>query len=63
MQRFGAPSLFLFTAAVHTAMLIFTLVRLQQNKAAALHEPFAPLPLESSPASLQLDPRKAKENP
>lgn len=61
MQRFGAPSLFLFTASVHTVMLIFTLVRLKQNKAAASHEPFAPLPLESSPASLELDPRKAEK--
>jgi MFS family permease len=56
MQRFGAPSLFLFTAAVHAAMLIFTLVRLQQSKAAASHEPFAPLP--PSPASFELDPRR-----
>jgi len=62
MQRFGAPSLFLFTASVHAAMLIFTLVRLNQSKAAARHEPFAPLPLESSPASLQLDPRQPGEN-
>jgi len=62
MQHFGAPSLFLFTASVHMVMLIFTLVRLRQSKAAASHEPFAPLPLESSPTSLQLDPRQPGES-
>lgn len=63
MDGFGAPSLFLFTAAVHSAMLIFTLIRLRQKSApeGEHREEFSPLPYESSPASLELDPRKAKE--
>jgi MFS family permease len=61
MDGFGAPSLFFFTASVHTAMLIFTLVRLRRKEPAASRERFAPLPHESSPASLELDPRKADE--
>lgn len=59
MDRFGAPSLFFFTAAVHTTMLVFTLVRLKVMKPAGAREPFAPLP--PSPASLELDPRKVEE--
>ncbi len=58
MDGLGAPSLFFFTAAVHSAMLVFTLVRLRQQPAAAQREPFAPLPHEASPAALELDPRK-----
>lgn len=61
MEGFGAPSLFLYTAAVHAAMLVFTLIRLRQNKAAPLLEPFAPLPPQPSPASAELDPRGASE--
>jgi MFS family permease len=63
MDGFGAPSLFFFTAAVHLSMLAFTLVRLRQKSApkGEHREEFSPLPYEASPASLELDPRKAKE--
>lgn len=61
MDGFGAPSLFFFTASVHVAMLVFTLVRLSREPAPLRREPFAPLPHEASPASLELDPRKADE--
>jgi MFS family permease len=56
MDRFGAPALFFFTAAVHTAMLVFTLVRLGVMRSAGTHERFTPMP--PSPASIEFDPRK-----
>ena len=55
MDRFGAPALFFFTAAVHASMLVFTLVRLGVMQRASLRGPFAPLP--PSLASVELDPR------
>jgi MFS family permease len=57
MDRFGAPALFFFTAAVHTMMLVFTLLRLSARGGAQVKEPFAPLPPEST--ALELDPRQA----
>ncbi len=59
MDRFGAPALFFFTAAVHSTMLVFTLVRLRQKGAAVSHERFAPLPPDVTPASLERAPRKS----
>lgn len=44
MDHFGAPSLFLFTAAVHAAMLVFTLIRLRRNR------PAVPQPRAAPPA-------------
>lgn len=61
MSSFGARSLFFYTAAVHGAMLVFTLIRLAQNSAPATHERFAPLPQEASPAALELDPRNIQD--
>ena len=63
MDIFGAPALFFFTAAVHAAMAIFTIVRLRMKEAAgAVHrEKFEPLPHEGSPSSLELDPRGTEE--
>jgi len=60
MSAFGAPSLFFFTAAVHSLMLVFTLLRLGRKGPAANQEPFVPLPQEASPAALELDPRQNK---
>ncbi len=59
MDGFGARSLFFFTAVVHITMAGFTLVRLRQKGAAedVYREPFAPLPHQSSPVVLELDPR------
>ena len=61
MDLFGVRSLFFFTAAVHVAMLCFTIVRLRSKEAATgeFREKFAPLPHESSPTALELDPRKS----
>ncbi len=57
MDRFGAPALFFFTAAVHTGMLVFTLFRLSRRGAAPVKDRFTPLPPQSS--ARELDPRKA----
>lgn len=59
MDGFGARALFFFTAMVHIVMAGFTLLRLRQKGAAddVYREPFAPLPQQSSPVSLELDPR------
>jgi len=57
MDRFGAPALFFFTAAVHMTMLVFTLLRLSQRGGPPVKERFAPLPPEST--AFELDPRKA----
>jgi MFS family permease len=58
--RFGTSSLFLYTAAFHLAMLVFTLARIGV-KATPLdetREPFEPMPLQAaSPGVLELDPR------
>lgn len=60
MDALGARSLFFFTAAVHTTMLIFTVIRLTQKRAAPSQERFEPLPQEASPAAMELDPRKER---
>jgi MFS family permease len=56
MDFYGPPALFFFTASVHSAMLVFTLVRLRQKGAAGSRERFTPLPPASSTASLDIDP-------
>jgi MFS family permease len=59
MDRFGAPALFYFTAAVHAAMLVFTVVRLGVMKPAGMRERFTPMP--PSPVTAELDPRKGEK--
>jgi MFS family permease len=63
MDAFGTQTLFFFTAAVHLAMMGFTLVRLRQKQAPDTEhrEKFKPLPQQSSPAALELDPRGPEE--
>ena len=57
----GAASLFLYTATVHAAMGIFTMVRLRIKDAPASEHrgAFEPVPQQSSPAASELDPRSA----
>ena len=64
MDAFGASTLFFFTAAVHFAMMAFTLVRLGLVRAPAVlyRDPFKPLPHHASPTALQLDPRRRRED-
>jgi MFS family permease len=63
MDAFGARSLFFFTAAVHTAMTVFTVLRLRARGAAGdeYRDKFEPLPHQSSPTALELDPRGPDE--
>jgi len=64
MDVYGARSLFFFTAAIHTAMAAFTLVRLRLKQAAGAEhrDRFEPMPQQASPSSLELDPRRPEEN-
>jgi MFS family permease len=63
MDIWGAPSLFFFTASVHLAMLAFTVLRLRRKEAPTgeFRERFEPVPHESSPSSLTLDPRSPEK--
>jgi len=57
--RAGMSSLFLYTAAIHVSICAFTLVRLMAKSEAPdeLREPYEPMPPQSSPTVLELDPR------
>ena len=57
----GTASLFLYTAAIHASMAVFTVVRLQVKDAPASehHAAFEPVPQQSSPVVSELDPRSA----
>ncbi len=61
--RAGMSALFLYTAAIHIALVVFTLVRLGVNEKApeALREPFVAQPQQASPTSIELDPRGPDE--
>jgi MFS family permease len=64
-SRFGTQSLFLYTAAFHIAMLIFTLARIgvKATPPDELRERFEPMPLQAAtPGVVELDPR-APETP
>jgi MFS family permease len=57
--RAGIASLFLYTAAIHVAMLAFTLFRLgaKATPPDETRERFEPMPGQASPMSMELDPR------
>jgi MFS family permease len=59
MDHFGTAALFLYTASVHVAMLVFVVVRLRVGKAliGETRERFEPMAEQSSPVALELDPR------
>jgi MFS family permease len=63
MDGFGVQTLFLFTAAIHLTMTIFTVVRLRQKEAPGgeHREKYEPLPHQASPSALELDPRGPEE--
>jgi hypothetical protein len=56
-DRFGMPTLFLYTAAVHLGLAAFTLVRVRTAAAPPHHDAYEPMPPQVSPAALELDPR------
>jgi MFS family permease len=63
MDHAGTSALFLYTAAIHTAMATFVIVRLAQKEAApaALRDRFEVLPQQSTPVEAELDPRGNEE--
>lgn len=56
---FGQPTLFFYTAGVHFAMTAFALWRIREAEGVPgeKREHFVPVPQQSSPQSLELDPR------
>jgi MFS family permease len=56
-DRFGMPTLFLYTAAVHISLAIFTFARIRTAASPPHGERYAPMPAQASPTSLELDPR------
>ncbi|HEX4078648.1 MAG TPA: MFS transporter [Rhizomicrobium sp.] len=60
----GMPSLFLYTAAVHLAMTVFTVVRTFSMRAVAgtAREHYVAVPQQASPGAIELDPRGREHN-
>lgn len=63
IDHFGTAALFLYTASIHIAMLIFTVIRLQAREAliGETRDKFEMMPQQGSPAGLELDPRGPEE--
>jgi MFS family permease len=57
--RAGMPALFLYTATVHLAMTVFTVVRMTSSgsEPEAAREHYVPVLQQASPTALELDPR------
>ncbi|MFL6689393.1 MAG: MFS transporter [Alphaproteobacteria bacterium] len=62
-DRFGMPTLFLFTASVHLALAAFALGRIRMAASPPHRERYAPMPAQASPAALELDPRGDRPQP
>jgi MFS family permease len=56
-DRFGMPTLFLYTAAVHVGLAVFVAARTRLSASPPHGERYAPMPAQASPAALELDPR------
>lgn len=63
MGWFGTGSLFLYTAAIHTAMAAFAIIRLTMNDAPAAEtrDRFEAMPQQATPLEAELDPRRADD--
>jgi hypothetical protein len=63
IDHFGTASLFLYTATIHLAMFVFTVARLGVRAPwiGETKDRFEPMPQQSSPAALELDPRGPEE--
>jgi len=59
IDRFGTASLFLYTATIHVAMMLFVVMRIQTREAliGETRDKFEMMPQQGSPAGLELDPR------
>jgi MFS family permease len=62
-DRFGMPTLFLFTASVHLALATFALGRVRMAVSPPHGERYAPMPAQASPVALELDPRGDRPQP
>jgi hypothetical protein len=60
----AVPSLFLYTAAVHLAMTVFTVVRTFSMRAVpgTAREHYVTVPPQASPGAIELDPRGPEHN-
>jgi MFS family permease len=63
IDHYGTASLFLYTAAIHIAMFVFTVARLRVRATwiGETKDRFEPMPQQGSPAGLELDPRGPEE--
>lgn len=63
IDHFGTASLFLYTAAIHVAMTLFTVARIRTREAliGETRDRFEPMPQQGSQAGLELDPRGPEE--
>ena len=61
--RFGTSALFFYTAAIHTAMAVFAIIRITMKEAASptSRERYEAIPPQSTPVEANLDPRGADE--
>jgi MFS family permease len=59
IQHFGISALFLYTACIHAVLAVYTISRIATQAPApkALHDDFVPVPVQSSPVAVELDPR------
>lgn len=59
IAREGTASLFVYTAAIHIGLSVFTVVRLatRERLIGETHERFEPMLQQTSPSALELDPR------
>ncbi len=64
-QTFGSSTLFFYTASIHAAMMVFTLIRMRMVEAApdVYRDRFMPMPQQASQAALELDPRSPEHDP
>lgn len=65
MGFFGTSALFFYTAAIHVAMAVFTILRigLRDAPTGEHHGKFEAQPQQGTPASAELDPRASEERP
>ena len=63
MGRLGTQSLFYYSASIHAAMAVFTLIRIsmRDEPADAHRDPYEPQPQQATLATAEFDPRSAEE--
>jgi MFS family permease len=59
-DRFGMPTLFLYTAVVHAGLAAFALARIRTTESPVHQDAYKPMLPQASPAALELDPRSER---